>query len=214
MESKVNGNQQRRIHPVQLCWPSWHHGNRRVSSWTTINDLWIVYWKSMFHLKQFVLCWWFVQKYLIYTNYKAYLKLLFIVNFPYLIYWSQKRVFETTKVQFVKMGRKSTWKWGVCPFCIFSATYCCRWFYKDITRKDAERQLLAPANKPGSYLIRESETSKGVEITAPRETETHSPLQYMDLPVGHCFNLMFFHRKLLVVHQRLGRPGNRFSQTL
>uniref|UniRef100_A0A3Q3XQK5 Tyrosine-protein kinase n=1 Tax=Mola mola TaxID=94237 RepID=A0A3Q3XQK5_MOLML len=35
------------------------------------------------------------------------------------------------------------------------------WFFKDITRKDAERQLLAPANKPGYYLIRESETSKG-----------------------------------------------------
>ncbi|XP_040910484.1 tyrosine-protein kinase Lyn isoform X1 [Toxotes jaculatrix] len=35
------------------------------------------------------------------------------------------------------------------------------WFFKDITRKDAERQLLAPANKPGSFLIRESETSKG-----------------------------------------------------
>lgn len=34
------------------------------------------------------------------------------------------------------------------------------WFFKDITRKDAERQLLAPANKPGAYLIRESETSK------------------------------------------------------
>uniref|UniRef100_A0A3P9KAZ8 Tyrosine-protein kinase n=1 Tax=Oryzias latipes TaxID=8090 RepID=A0A3P9KAZ8_ORYLA len=35
------------------------------------------------------------------------------------------------------------------------------WFFKDLTRKDAERQLMAPANKPGSYLIRESETSKG-----------------------------------------------------
>lgn len=38
----------------------------------------------------------------------------------------------------------------------------CSWFFKDITRKDAERQLLAPANKPGAYLIRESETSKGM----------------------------------------------------
>lgn len=37
----------------------------------------------------------------------------------------------------------------------------CSWFFKDLTRKDAERQLLAPANKPGSYLIRESETTKG-----------------------------------------------------
>ncbi|KAG9347989.1 hypothetical protein JZ751_004008 [Albula glossodonta] len=35
------------------------------------------------------------------------------------------------------------------------------WFFKNITRKDAERQLLAPANKPGSFLIRESETTKG-----------------------------------------------------
>lgn len=40
----------------------------------------------------------------------------------------------------------------------------CSWFFKDLTRKDAERQLLAPANKPGSYLIRESETSKGEKI--------------------------------------------------
>ncbi|XP_034981080.1 tyrosine-protein kinase Lyn isoform X1 [Zootoca vivipara] len=35
------------------------------------------------------------------------------------------------------------------------------WFFKDITRKDAERQLLAPGNAPGSFLIRESETLKG-----------------------------------------------------
>lgn len=46
------------------------------------------------------------------------------------------------------------------------------WFFKDLTRKDAERQLLAPANKPGSYLVRESETTKGEKIdtfsTPPR----------------------------------------------
>ncbi|KAF3822471.1 hypothetical protein GH733_007845 [Mirounga leonina] len=35
------------------------------------------------------------------------------------------------------------------------------WFFKDITRKDAERQLLAPGNSPGAFLIRESETLKG-----------------------------------------------------
>ncbi|KAG9355216.1 hypothetical protein JZ751_000054 [Albula glossodonta] len=40
------------------------------------------------------------------------------------------------------------------------------WFFKDITRKDAERQLLAPANKAGAYLIRESETSKGERTAA------------------------------------------------
>ncbi|TMS09612.1 Tyrosine-protein kinase Lyn [Larimichthys crocea] len=45
------------------------------------------------------------------------------------------------------------------------------WFYKDITRKDAERQLLAPANKPGSYLIRESETSKGSYSLSIRDSD-------------------------------------------
>ncbi|KAJ8413301.1 hypothetical protein AAFF_G00092970 [Aldrovandia affinis] len=45
------------------------------------------------------------------------------------------------------------------------------WFFKDITRKDAERQLLAPANKPGSFLIRESETSKGSYSLSIRDTD-------------------------------------------
>lgn len=48
------------------------------------------------------------------------------------------------------------------------------WFFKDITRKDAERQLLAPANQPGSYLIRESETAKGTETTAGQEVQPES----------------------------------------
>lgn len=58
----------------------------------------------------------------------------------------------------------------VCIYTIFSPPYhstcemwkCpCRWFFKDITRKDAERQLLAPGNSAGAFLIRESETLKG-----------------------------------------------------
>lgn len=43
---------------------------------------------------------------------------------------------------------------------------CPRWFFKNISRKDAERQLLASGNTHGSFLIRESETSKG---TVPQE---------------------------------------------
>lgn len=45
------------------------------------------------------------------------------------------------------------------------------WFFKDLTRKDAERQLLAPANRPGSYLIRESETSKGSYSLSIRDVD-------------------------------------------
>uniref|UniRef100_A0A8C9WIS9 Tyrosine-protein kinase n=1 Tax=Scleropages formosus TaxID=113540 RepID=A0A8C9WIS9_SCLFO len=46
------------------------------------------------------------------------------------------------------------------------------WFFKDISRKDAERQLLAPANKPGSFLIRESETSKGSYSLSIRDSDS------------------------------------------
>ena len=35
------------------------------------------------------------------------------------------------------------------------------WFFKTLSRKDAERQLLAPGNTHGSFLIRESESSPG-----------------------------------------------------
>lgn len=36
-----------------------------------------------------------------------------------------------------------------------------RWFFKGTSRKDAERQLLAPGNVLGSFMIRDSETTKG-----------------------------------------------------
>ncbi|KAL0967094.1 hypothetical protein UPYG_G00247740 [Umbra pygmaea] len=36
-----------------------------------------------------------------------------------------------------------------------------KWFFKDLSRKETERLLLAPGNKAGSFLVRESETSKG-----------------------------------------------------
>ncbi|XP_034558039.1 tyrosine-protein kinase Lyn isoform X2 [Notolabrus celidotus] len=45
------------------------------------------------------------------------------------------------------------------------------WFFKDVTRKDAERQLFAPANKPGSYLIRESESLKGSYSLSIRDVD-------------------------------------------
>lgn len=37
----------------------------------------------------------------------------------------------------------------------------CRWFFKSISRKETERLLLAPGNKSGAFLVRESETSPG-----------------------------------------------------
>jgi hypothetical protein len=39
-----------------------------------------------------------------------------------------------------------------------------RWFFKGVSRKDAERQLLASGNKMGSFMIRDSETTKGEQV--------------------------------------------------
>lgn len=41
------------------------------------------------------------------------------------------------------------------------------WFFKTLTRKDAERQLLAPGNTHGSFLIRESESTTGERLGWP-----------------------------------------------
>uniref|UniRef100_A0A5S6LPW8 Tyrosine-protein kinase n=1 Tax=Xenopus tropicalis TaxID=8364 RepID=A0A5S6LPW8_XENTR len=44
-------------------------------------------------------------------------------------------------------------------------------FFKSISRKDAERQLLAPGNKPGTFLIRDSETSQGTFSLSVRDRD-------------------------------------------
>ncbi|XP_009283045.1 PREDICTED: tyrosine-protein kinase Lck isoform X2 [Aptenodytes forsteri] len=61
------------------------------------------------------------------------------------------------------------------------------WFFKNIGRKDAERQLLASGNTHGSFLIRESETSKGSYSLSVRdfdqnqgETVKHYKIRNMD----------------------------------
>ncbi|KAM3860943.1 LOW QUALITY PROTEIN: tyrosine-protein kinase Blk [Diretmus argenteus] len=36
-----------------------------------------------------------------------------------------------------------------------------KWFFKTLSRRETERLLLAPGNKPGSFLVRESETCQG-----------------------------------------------------
>ncbi|KAM6242819.1 tyrosine-protein kinase HCK isoform 2-T2 [Spheniscus humboldti] len=43
------------------------------------------------------------------------------------------------------------------------------WFFKGISRKDAERQLLGPRNVIGSFMIRDSETTKGCYSLSVRD---------------------------------------------
>lgn len=49
---------------------------------------------------------------------------------------------------------------------------CChgdRWYFGKMGRKDAERQLLGAGNQRGTFLIRESETTKGEQKTQTRK---------------------------------------------
>ncbi|XP_047573407.1 tyrosine-protein kinase Blk isoform X2 [Lutra lutra] len=61
-----------------------------------------------------------------------------------------------------------------------------KWFFRSISRKDAERQLLAPINKSGSFLIRESETNKGAfsltvkDVTTQGEMIKHYKIRSLD----------------------------------
>ncbi|NXG38192.1 HCK kinase, partial [Dromaius novaehollandiae] len=43
------------------------------------------------------------------------------------------------------------------------------WFFKGLSRKDAERQLLGPGNAIGSFLIRDSETTRGCYSLSVRD---------------------------------------------
>ncbi|KAK2898026.1 tyrosine-protein kinase HCK [Channa argus] len=45
------------------------------------------------------------------------------------------------------------------------------WFFKGVSRKDAERQLLAPGNKMGSFMIRDSETTQGSYSLSVRDSD-------------------------------------------
>ncbi|KAJ8258469.1 hypothetical protein COCON_G00174810 [Conger conger] len=45
------------------------------------------------------------------------------------------------------------------------------WFFKGVSRKDAERQLLAPGNRVGAFMIRDSETSPGSYSLSVRDSD-------------------------------------------
>uniref|UniRef100_A0A8C1SGT0 Tyrosine-protein kinase n=1 Tax=Cyprinus carpio TaxID=7962 RepID=A0A8C1SGT0_CYPCA len=45
------------------------------------------------------------------------------------------------------------------------------WFFKGVSRKDAERQLLASGNKTGSFMIRDSETTMGSYSLSVRDCD-------------------------------------------
>lgn len=74
----------------------------------------------------------------------------------------------------------------------------CRWFFKNLSRQDAMRLLLAPGNTQGSFLIRESETAPGEAVikASPQIQAAHTHILRFFSPVLSHFCL----RKCLKWH--------------
>lgn len=103
-----------------------------------------------------------------------------------------------------------------------------RWYFGKMGRKDAERQLLGHGNQRGTFLIRESETTKGKMTTASNAHIIPKHIRNVQLPsfsltfsVVHssmclfsCSNLCLLYRCLLSVHPWLGWHQGRACQTL
>lgn len=74
-------------------------------------------------------------------------------------YWSQRHALSLREGEVVSSKR---WEKEQLKTSIVCS--CCRWFFKNVSRNEAMRLLLAPGNTQGSFLIRESETTPG-EVT-------------------------------------------------
>ncbi|XP_066536596.1 tyrosine-protein kinase Lyn-like [Hoplias malabaricus] len=48
------------------------------------------------------------------------------------------------------------------------------WFFTNVNRRDAERYLLAPGNKPGAFLLRKSETTEGCYSMSVRDIKANA----------------------------------------
>ncbi|XP_031512509.1 tyrosine-protein kinase HCK isoform X3 [Papio anubis] len=89
------------------------------------------------------------------------------------------------------------------------------WFFKGISRKDAERQLLAPGNMLGSFMIRDSETTKGsyslsVRDYDPRQGDTVKHYKIRTLDNGGFYispRSTFSTLQELVDHYKKGSDG-------
>ncbi|CAI5778561.1 tyrosine-protein kinase HCK [Podarcis lilfordi] len=51
------------------------------------------------------------------------------------------------------------------------------WFFRGVSRKDAERQLLSPGNVIGSFMIRDSETTKGSYSLSVRDFDNQKKME-------------------------------------
>lgn len=86
-----------------------------------------------------------------------------------------------------------------------------RWYFGKMGRKDAERLLLIPGNHRGTFLVRESETTKGQRPGPARNTSSKSLRLDPASPVRPS---TLSPRCFFPLHQRLGGSQRRQRETL
>uniref|UniRef100_A0A8D2AWB0 Tyrosine-protein kinase n=1 Tax=Sciurus vulgaris TaxID=55149 RepID=A0A8D2AWB0_SCIVU len=94
-----------------------------------------------------------------------------------------------------------------------------KWFFRSISRKEAERQLLAPVNKAGAFLIRESETNKGAfslsvkDVTTQGEMVKHYKIRSLD-EGGYYISPRIAFPSLQALVQHYSKKGDGLCQRL
>ncbi|XP_063157031.1 tyrosine-protein kinase Blk [Candoia aspera] len=89
-----------------------------------------------------------------------------------------------------------------------------KWFFKGLNRKDAERLLMVPDNKVGSFLIRESETVPGAFSLSIRDFSSHGDVvkhyKICTMDQGGCYicpSITFPSLQKLVKHYSTNENG-------
>lgn len=77
------------------------------------------------------------------------------------------------------MGLLTVWEAEVtqdwaCPVTALPAL--CSWYFSGISRTQAQKLLLSPANAPGAFLIRPSESSRGDYSLSGTRVASHTPV--------------------------------------
>ncbi|XP_059508689.1 tyrosine-protein kinase HCK-like isoform X3 [Stegostoma tigrinum] len=104
------------------------------------------------------------------------------------------------------------------------------WFYKGLSGKEAERIILEPENKEGSFLIRESQSRKGCYALLVKHWDPKLDFRVMSYkvstsPSGYYINprvkfislpelVKYYHRNVDGLCQKLASPPLRKSQSI
>lgn len=147
-----------RLHPQQLRGSIRLHPSRRVHNPLLVSLCWHHFPCQSPNIRR-VFC-----PYLLYIC-------MYVQRTDFPVCTPAKSCFAATQVLLAVCCRRSA---AACHW--FCVAHFGRWYFGKITRRDSERLLLNLQNRRGTFLVRESETTKGKATyvcTCPQKTKKH-----------------------------------------